>query len=85
MDSLLLLIPLLPFIGFLINGLARNILPKAAVSVIGSGTVLGSFLISLVLFLQKDFGTVSYFDFIHVDTLRIPFSFQIDPFLRFSC
>jgi NADH-quinone oxidoreductase subunit L len=32
-----------------------------------------------VLFLQKDFGTVSYFDFIHVDTLRIPFSFQIDP------
>jgi NADH-quinone oxidoreductase subunit L len=47
--------------------------------VIGSGTVLGSFIISLVLFLQKDFGTVPYFDFIQVDTLRIPFSFQIDP------
>lgn len=78
MKNLILLIPLLPFIGFLINGLGRAYLSKAVVSIIGCGTVLASFIISIVLFLNKDFSTVSYFDFINVGSLRIPFAFQID-------
>ncbi|ANE53427.1 NADH-quinone oxidoreductase subunit L [Flavisolibacter tropicus] len=80
MKNLIILIPLLPFIGFLINGLGRKYLSKGLVSVIGSGTVLGSFIISLMLFLQKDYSTspISYFDFIKVANLRIPFAFQID-------
>jgi NADH-quinone oxidoreductase subunit L len=80
MKNLIILIPLLPFIGFLINGLGRNHLSKGLVGMIGSGTILGSFVISLMLFLQKDFSptAITYFNFIHVDTLRIPFAFRID-------
>src|SRR5215207_5207512 len=79
MKSLVLLIPLLPFLGFVINGLGRNYLSKGIVGAIGSGTVLGSFIISLVIFFQKAYTTVSYFDFIHVGSMQIPFAFQIDP------
>src|SRR5215204_1142 len=78
MKNLILLIPLLPFIGFLINGLGRKSLSKGLVSIVGCGAVLASFIISLILFLNKDFAVISYFDFINVGTLRIPFAFQID-------
>ncbi len=78
MKNLILLIPLLPFIGFLINGLGRKVLSKNLVSLIGCGVVLTSFIISLVVFFNKDFSVFSYFDFIKVDTLKIPFAFQID-------
>lgn len=80
MKNLIFLIPLLPFIGFLINGLGRKYLSKGIVGVIGSGTVLGSFIISLLIFFNKEFSTtpIHYFDFINVDKLRIPFAFQID-------
>jgi NADH-quinone oxidoreductase subunit L len=80
MKNLIILIPLLPFIGFLINGLFRNYLPKSVAGIIGSGTVLGSFIISLMLFWNKEFSSapIHYFDFIRVDSLRIPFAFQID-------
>ncbi|MDB5197484.1 MAG: NADH:ubiquinone oxidoreductase subunit [Flaviaesturariibacter sp.] len=80
MKNLIFLIPLLPFIGFLINGLGRKQLAKGVVSIIGSGTVLGSFIISLVIFLKGTFSAtpVRYFDFINVGTLKIPFAFQID-------
>jgi NADH-quinone oxidoreductase subunit L len=78
MNKLILLIPLLPFIGFLINGLGRKYLSKSFIGVIGSGTVLASFVISLFIFLQKDFSTVHYFDFISIDTFKIPFAFQVD-------
>src|SRR5690349_1946895 len=80
MKNLIALIPLLPLIGFLINGLGRKSLPKGVVSVIGSGTVLCSFIISLMIFLQGDFSATpyKYFDFINVGSLQIPFAFQID-------
>jgi NADH-quinone oxidoreductase subunit L len=80
MKQLIFLIPLLPFLGFVINGLGRNILPKSLTGIIGSGTVLASFIISLVLFINKDYSAtpIHYFDFIHVDALRIPFAFQVD-------
>jgi NADH-quinone oxidoreductase subunit L len=81
MSQIVYLIPLLPFIGFLLNGLGRKTLSKSAVGFIGSGTVLLSFILSLVLFFQvKNNGgcVVSYFNFINLDKLVIPFAFQID-------
>ena len=80
MKNLIFLIPVLPFLGFILTGLGRNIFNKAIISVIGCGTVLASFIISLMLFINKDYSStpIHYFDFIKVDTLKIPFSFQID-------
>ncbi len=82
--SLLWLIPILPLLGFVINGLGRNALSKGAVGFIGSGVVLASFIISLLLFFElnasvdKQF-TVSYFDWISVGDLKVPLSFLYDP------
>ncbi|MGZ8522806.1 MAG: NADH-quinone oxidoreductase subunit L [Chitinophagaceae bacterium] len=79
--DLVYLIPLLPLIGFLINGLGRKNLSKGMIGIIGSGTVLASFLISVWVFMQvKDGNThiASYFNFISVGKLSIPFAFQVD-------
>jgi NADH-quinone oxidoreductase subunit L len=80
MSKFVYLIPLLPFIGFLINGLGRNTLSKGVTSAIGSGTVLGSFIISLMIFLNGDYtaAPIHYFNFIQAGDLKIPFAFQID-------
>ncbi len=75
------LIPLLPFIGFLINGLGRKQLSGPLISLLGCGTILASFVLSIWVFMQVKSGNtavISYFNFIHVDDLTIPFSFQID-------
>src|SRR5690606_34289880 len=74
-------IPLLPFIGFLINGLGRNVLPKPVIGTIASLAVITPFLISLGLFFNFDASSpviVPIFDWITVGSLVIPFSFQID-------
>jgi NADH-quinone oxidoreductase subunit L len=81
--QLIYLVPLLPLIGCLINGLGRNALSKSLVGIIGSGVVLISFCISFLVFLaatKEGFTTqnIQYFDFIHVGKLQIPFEFQID-------
>ena len=78
MKNLILLIPLLPFLGFLINGLGRNYLSKGLVGIVGCGTVLASFVISMMIFFNKDYSLISYFDFVNVGSLKIPFAFQID-------
>ena len=81
MKLFLLLIVLLPFTGFLLNGLLRKQLTKSLIGTIGSGVVLGSFILSIFAFLDvKANGgqVVKYFDFINVGTLKIPFAFQID-------
>lgn len=75
------LIPLLPLIGFLINGLGRKHLPKSAISLIGSGVILVSFALSIWVFMQVKGGNTHeahYFDFINVGQLKIPFAFKID-------
>src|ERR1035437_6895226 len=81
--DLVYLIPLFPLIGFLINGLGRKVLPKSLVSIIGSGIVLASFVVSVVFFLQtKQEGfvpqVISYFDFINAGKIKVPFAFQVD-------
>ncbi len=81
--DLIYLIPLLPLIGFLINGLARNVLSKSLVSIIGSGVIFLSFLLSVVVFLNvRHEGfipqVISYFDFINVGKIHVSFAFQVD-------
>ncbi len=76
---LYVLIPGLPFLGFLLNGLLNRRLPATVAGLLGSATVLGSFLISVVLFLNFQYQyTVNLFDWITVGSLQIPFSYQID-------
>ncbi|WP_237144844.1 NADH-quinone oxidoreductase subunit L [Pontibacter pamirensis] len=88
MALLCLLVPVLPFLGFILNGLGNRKLAKGLVSLIGCGTVLASFLISIYLFL--DFTAngsraymVDYYDWISVGDMRIGFSFLIDQLTLF--
>ncbi len=81
MNNVILLIPILPLIGFLLNGLGRNILPKPVVAIIGCASILSSFILSLVLFNQiKTNPSISLhvYDFIRTATLVIPFDLLID-------
>ena len=75
------LIPLLPLIGFLINGLGRKHLSKPVISLVGCGTILASFIHSIWVFMQVKGGNIydaHYFNFISVGKLVIPFAFKID-------
>ena len=75
------LIPLFPLVGFLLNGLFRNSLSRPASAVIGSGVILASFVVSVLLFLEVkkgNTGVVNLFSFIEAGRLSIPFAFLID-------
>jgi NADH-quinone oxidoreductase subunit L len=75
------LIPLLPLIGFLLNGLLRKQLPKTLISIIGCGVILCSFIYSIFVFLQIKQGhtfNAHYFQFINIGELKIGFDFKID-------
>ncbi len=75
------LIPVLPLIGFLINGLGRNNLSKTLSGLIGTGVILASFLISVYVFLSVKEGNthlIHYFEFINTGSLNVHFDFQID-------
>lgn len=84
MIKLVWLIPLLPLIGFLINGLFGKKLSKGIVATVACGAVLSAFIISLGIFfelsgsVQKSF-TIDLFSWISAGKLSIPFSFLIDP------
>lgn len=81
MIDLVWLIPLFPFIGFLINGLGRNFLPKVVIGAIASLAVLASFGVSLGIFFEYNAtepAIINLFDWIKVGGIDIPFSFQID-------
>ena len=74
-------IPLLPLLGFLVNGLGRKQLSKGAIAWIGSGVLALAFAASLVVFLNLPSGgptLLNAFDFIRIGELRIPFAFQLD-------
>ncbi|HNG89372.1 MAG TPA: NADH-quinone oxidoreductase subunit L, partial [Saprospiraceae bacterium] len=81
MDQLLPLIPFLPLIGFAINGLLGSRMSKSMVGLIGSGTLLLSFVLSLMCFNQVatagPIHTVLY-NFFTVDSLSVNFGFLVD-------
>ncbi|MBK6930874.1 MAG: NADH-quinone oxidoreductase subunit L [Saprospirales bacterium] len=81
MKALIPLIPFLPLLGFVLNGLFGRRMSKAAVAAIGCGALLGSLLLSAACFNQVaatgPMHTVAY-NFLTVDSLRIDFSFLVD-------
>ena len=82
MNKLVILIPLMPLAGFLINGLFRKSLPKVVSGIIGTGAILISFILSIIVFTEINKGNnqvVSLFEFIKVGKFSIPFSFLVDP------
>ena len=77
------LIPLFPFLGFLINGLCRKVISKPIAGFIGSIVIFISFCLSVLVFVsvsKEGFTTqtIQYFSFINIGKLNIPFEFQID-------
>lgn len=75
------LVPLFPLVGFLLNGLLRNYLSKSLSGIIGSGVILASFVVSILLFMQVkggSTGVVTLFNFIEFGKTSIPFAFQVD-------
>jgi NADH-quinone oxidoreductase subunit L len=80
--SLYLLI-LLPLIGFLINTFIGKYLPKNVAGAIGSAAILGSFVISTILFVGFLNGTqavidVNFYDWITFGSVKISFGVLID-------
>jgi NADH-quinone oxidoreductase subunit L len=82
MDKYIWLIPLLPLVGFVINGFGRNILPKSLIGFIGCFTVFLSFALSVGTFLQINSSgvpiNVSLFDWFSVGYFKVQFAFLVD-------
>ena len=79
--QLVWLIPVLPLIGFIINGLGRKNLSKSLSGIIGSIVVFGSFVLSCLIFLQVKQGnacTIHYFNCIELHSFKVAFDYKID-------
>ncbi len=78
--SSLLLIPLLPLLGFAINGLSFPKLSKQIAGIVGTIPPLVAFGLSIQLFLNFDGQAQVYqlAEWINIADLSIPFAFQID-------
>jgi len=75
------LIPLIPLIGFLINGLGFKNIPKSAIPIVAVGAPLLSFVLVIYTFLNFDSSqpqVVQFFEWITVSDFKVDFSFQID-------
>src|SRR5688572_19768571 len=80
---MLLLIPLLPFVGFLINAFLGRRLSKSVSGGLACLAIIGSFVVSLLsigLLLSTDaaFGEVTAFDWMSSGDLQIPMRFRLD-------
>lgn len=80
---LLILIPLFPLIGFLINGLLNKAMPKSAVGSVALLSVLASFGISVFLFAQllsgkSDEFQITLFDWMASANFQVDFGFMAD-------
>lgn len=91
MDKWIFLIPLFPFLGFLVNGLLGRRLGDRAVAIIGCASVAGAFAISVAsfmqvydakpdTFLQQDFGA-----WIQAGDLSVSFGLIIDSLSGVMC
>lgn len=84
MLDLVFLVPLLPLLGFLLNGLLNKKISKNAAAGIGILTVAGAFAIALGIFLQSlsqhdSSHTLQYCTWLKAGSLTIPFEFLVDP------
>ncbi len=86
MTEYIYLIPILPLIGFLINGLALNRLPKSVVSAVACGSIGLSFVLSVILFFELKALEPSsrvieqvLFPWISVGSFHVNFAFLLDP------
>jgi NADH-quinone oxidoreductase subunit L len=82
--DLVWLVPLIPLIGFILNGLGRNTFSKGLTGFIGSGVIFISFAISVGIFFALGSDPVKsheifLFDWISAGSLHIPLSFLVDP------
>lgn len=77
------LVPLFPLVGFIIIGLWGKNMSKSIVGLMGSGSILGSFIVSALifseLFSKSQSVTVDLFPWINVGNLQVSFSFLVDP------
>ena len=94
MKIILAFIVLWPLIGFLFNGLGRNIWSKKTIAFNATGYIVASFIFSCLVFnniLATGSLTVHYFDFINTANLfsftplknfllLLNFSFSLSPF-----
>src|SRR4051794_14898465 len=77
------LIPLLPFLGFLINGILGKKLPKLIINAVAVGSVVLSFLwVAFVVGPNSEWGEkklyAHYFTWIHSGTLNVGWDFAVD-------
>src|SRR5690606_31502807 len=88
MMELIWLIPLIPLLGFIVNGLGQYNFSKSLIGMVGCGTVLGAFILSCMLFGQvldaRNAGgdasfTYQLFEWISVGGFSLNFSFLLDP------
>jgi NADH-quinone oxidoreductase subunit L len=81
MKTIIGLIVLWPLVGFLLNGLGRNIWSKKTIAIQATGYIFASFIFSVLAFWnvqEQGAIVVHYFDFINTDTVKIPFDFRVD-------
>ena len=74
-------IVLWPLVGFLLNGLGRNIWSKKTIATQATGYIFASFIFSVLAFWNVQAQgaiVVHYFDFINTNTVKIPFDFRVD-------
>jgi len=74
-------IVLFPFIGFLFNGLGRNIWSKKISATQATSYVFASFVLSVIAFWNVQSSgaiTAHYFDFINTSRFKIPFDLKVD-------
>lgn len=83
MSQQIYLVPLFPLIGFLIIGLLNRNLSKSLTGIIGSGSILASFIVSVMVFMEQHAHanptTVTLFDWITAGSFKAPLAFLVDP------
>ena len=75
------LIPVLPLIGFIINGAMRNYLSKTMSATIGSAVIFAAFIISVFVFFSVKGGstiTADYFTILSIENFNVHFNIKID-------
>ena len=80
---MLLLIPLLPFLGFLVNAFLGRRLPKSVSGLVACLAIIGSFVVSVLSVISVVSGTTGFaeataFDWMSSGDLQIPLRFRLD-------